>query len=352
MRHSCGSSRNVFVAVEGYKSLGGASAAPAQAAKMNCLKQIASLCGSSSSCGGSISSTGGIIHIDASRLVDFQKGLSGNKLMFMKGFGQNDWGPLDSFDGFLQFNSAEMLNQIQNTVKLYGLTSDDYIAIDGDPTNAGFQVFVYWVAKETRCKFIWAKKLPAQTLPAEDQEKAKAKMWAGVKDWATKLEPFNTKVYFVEISHEAQDEEMLRVFGKTLLPSGAEQRPKFNAAVTFFDHGGALQLEMKKGGSKPFMNATVEAYAQEVKGYSNRGPMEFCAFENAAKGLVIRSILKPYAQRNLTLLIGGGQASVLEVAAFAATGEVNPDTELAVFPALRGRTTDPQMIKVVPQWVK
>jgi len=310
---------------------------------MDSLKRIATACCPDSSAGG-------IIHIDASKLAEFQKGLSGKKLLFMKGFGQKDWGPLDSFEGFLKFNDAEMLKQIQDTVKLYGLTSEDYVAIDGDPTNAGFQVFVYWVAKETRCKLIWAKKLPAQTLPEEAQQEAKDKMWAGVKSWATALGPFNTKVYFVEISHEEQDREMLRVFGNGLLPRGAEERPKFNAPVTFFDYDGALQVQMKKGDHH---NPVVEAYAREVKGYSDKGPMEFCAFENAAKGLVIRSLLRPHAQTNLTLLTGGGQASVLEVAASAATGGVNPDTELAVFPASRGKPDrDPKMTKVVPQWVK
>jgi len=54
--------------------------------------------------------------------------------------------------------------------------------------------------------------------------------------------------------------------------------------------------------------------------------MEFCAFENAAKGLVIRSLLRPHAQ-TLTLLIGGGQASV----AFFSVWGVSSDGSSGVF---------------------
>lgn len=294
---------------------------------------------------------GGIIRVPDSELGEFQKRLNGKRLMFAKGFGQNNWGEngsLDGFDGFLKYNDQQMLDQIQRTVRSFGLTAQDYVVIDGDPVNAGFQIFVYWMCKETRCQLIWAKKLPDITLAPEKQQEAKDKMLATAKTWEAALLPFNTPIYFLEITQERQDAEMLKVFGGGILPPGMTARPNFRAPIVFFEHDGELQKQMKKGVRN---HPAVEAYAEEVRGYSQKGPMEFCAFENAAKGLVIRSILRPHAKSTLTLLTGGGQASVLEVAACAVLDDVNPDTELAVFPASRGKPeTDPKMTKVLPQW--
>jgi len=290
------------------------------------------------------SSSSSITHIGESELTKFQKSLRGKKLLFAKGFGQNDWGSIDNFDGFLVHNDQKMLDEIQRTVRSYGLSAEDYVVIDGDPVKAGFQVFVRWIVKETGCQLIWAKKLPARALPEAKQREGITKMLADVDKWRTELQPFNTRIYFVEISQERQDQEMLKIFGNGLL-SDAE-RPKYNAPVMFSDHDGELQHRMKKGVRQ---HETVQAYAAEVEGYSQKGPMEFCAFENAAKGLVIRSVLRPHAERTLTLLTGGGQASVLEVAACAVLDEVDPDTELAVFPASRGKPDkDPKMVEVAP----
>lgn len=264
----------------------------------------------------------------------------------MKGFGQDNWAPIDTFDGFLKHNDPEMLKEIHDTIRSAGLSTQDYIVIDGDPLNAGFQVFVRWVAKETGCQLIWAKKLPATTLPQAEQKAAKGKMWTDVIKWAKELQPFKTQIYFVEISQERQDQEMLKIFGQGLLAAGPEQRPKYNEQINCFDHDGDLQKCIKAGRR---LHPTFDAYTKEVEGYSKKG-MEFCAFENAAKGLVIRSCLQPFAQSSLTLLTGGGQASVLEVAAYATLDGFDPGKDLAVFPASRGKPdTDPKMAKVVPK---
>merc|ERR1719313_1211917 len=118
---------------------------------------------------------------------------------------------------------------------------------------------------------------------------------------------------------------MLKVFGEGLLPQGSE-RPRYNAGINLFEFTGELQMRMAQAQPK---HPIVEAYVQEIKGYSEKGPMEFCAFENAAKGLVIRSLLRSHAESNLTLLTGGGQASVLEAAACLVLEDVDPQTELA-----------------------
>jgi len=291
----------------------------------------------------------GIIHIDKTELDQFQKELHGKKLLFLKGFGQDDWKPIDKFDGFLEHNNDEMLKQIQDTVRSFGLTTQDYVVIDGDPVKAGFQVFVRWVIKETGCQLIWAKKLPAATVPEEVQQKTKDRLWDQVKTWAEELRPFNTTVTFLEITSESQDQEMLKTFGSALLATGAE-RPKYNSPVLFFDHEGDMQTQMKRGVHE---HPVIEACASFIEEYARHTPMEFCALENAAKGLVIRSTLRPYAQSTLTLLIGGGQSSILEAAVCTVLDRVNPDTELAVFPASRGKSDkDPKMTKVSPNWIK
>lgn len=252
--------------------------------------------------------------------------------------------------GFVRKNDEAMLDEIQTKLKSYNLTTQDFVVIDGDPVKTGFQLFTRWIIKETGCQLIWAKKLPLgfDKMEANDKEKARDKLRVGVEAWAKELP--NTTIYMLEISGERQDEEMCKVFGSSLVPEG--DRPKWNSRHDFFKLGGEMQKGMED--MTKIQDETVKAYAQQIKEFAEaqqreKDGLEYCAFENAAKGMVIRSLLRPHADKSLTLLTGGGQATVLEIAASLMTNGVNPKTELLAIPARRGKDSDPNIPKVVPQ---
>jgi len=280
-------------------------------------------------------------HLDVLDTIDqrlkFKEFLEGKRLLHVKGFGGTFKDPNED-----QIATEEA--QEKGAVAAMSKFNPDYLVVDGDPWDKGFQRYIKAFVDARRQtgdhvpQLIWAKNLPVDTSnqgrPKSEEERTKR--YNQANEWLTQV-GIPVTVFWIDNDHIATMVD--KVFG-----AGTWEKLKPEK----FNKRGAVRIVNEKPQS--WVNTTnpeMKKAIQVIESRQENQCIEKCSFENAAKGHVIYEVLHSHdLAAHGTVSFGGGESVLLEFATFYLNSGAGFDQrQAALYPYSRGRDSDPKLPK-------